>query len=96
MTSLLIVVAWCIIPLAAASYLVQTGLLATEWDELLRFVSPVTVIGTAEALGKTGSNTPVTSNMVVMVFVQLGLAAALTWWVRRLCLTNADHYLGRI
>jgi hypothetical protein len=96
MTSLVLVVAWCIIPLAASSYLVQTGLLPTEWNEPLRFVSPVTVIGAAEMLGKTGSDTPVTSNMVVMALVQLGLAAALMWRVRRLCLTNADRYLGRI
>jgi hypothetical protein len=97
MTSLLLVVAWCIIPLAASSYLVQTGLLPTEWNEPLRFVSPVTVIGTAEAFGKTASDdTPVTSNMVVMALVHLGLAAALMWRVRRLCLTNADRYLGRI
>jgi hypothetical protein len=96
MTSLLLVVGWCIIPLAAASYLAQTGLLFTEWNELLlRFVSPVTVIRTAEALGKTADN-PVTSDMVVMAFVQLGLAAALTGWIRRLCLTNADRYLGRV
>jgi ABC-type transport system involved in multi-copper enzyme maturation permease subunit len=96
MTSLLLVVAWCVIPLAASSFLFQTGLLFTEWNELLlHFVSPVTVIHTAEALGKTADN-PVTSDMVVMAFVQLGLAAALTWWVRRLCLTNADRYLGRV
>ena len=95
MTALLLVVAWCIIPLVAVSYLVQTGLLPAEWNEPLRFASPVTVIGTAEALGKTADN-PVTSDMVVMVFVQLGLAAALMWWVRRLCLTNADRYLGRV
>jgi ABC-type transport system involved in multi-copper enzyme maturation permease subunit len=96
MTSLLLVVAWCIIPLAAASYLIQTGLLPAEWSEPLRFVSPVTVIGIAEALGRTASDTPVTSNLLTTVFVHLGLAAALMWWFRRMCLTNADHYLGRI
>jgi ABC-type transport system involved in multi-copper enzyme maturation permease subunit len=96
MTSLLLVVAWCIIPLVAAGYLFQTGLLPTEWNDALRFVSPVTIIVTAEALGKTASDISVTSDMVVMAFVQLGLAAALMWWVRRLCLTNADRYLGRI
>ena len=95
MTALLLVVAWCIIPPVAASYLAETGLLPPEWNEPLRFTSPVTVIGTAEALGKTADN-PVTSDMVVMVFVQLGLAAALMWWSRRLCLTNADRYLGRV
>jgi hypothetical protein len=96
MTSLLLVVGWCIIPLVASSFLFQTGLLFSEWNEQpLRFVSPVTVIGTAEALGKTADN-PVTSDMVVMAFVQLGMAAALTWWVRRICLARADQYLGRV
>jgi ABC-type transport system involved in multi-copper enzyme maturation permease subunit len=95
MTALLLVVVWCIIPLVASSYLAETGLMPTQWSEPLRFVSPVTVIGAAEALGKTADN-PVTSDMVVMAFVQLGLAATLTWWVRRLCLTNADRYLGRV
>ena len=95
MTALLLVVAWCLIPLVASSYLVQTGLLFSNWNEPLCFVSPVTVIGAAEALGKT-VDSPVTSDMVVMAFVQLGLAAALTWCVRRLCLTNADRYLGRV
>jgi chromate transport protein ChrA len=95
MTALLLVVVWCIIPLVASSYLAETGLMPTQWSEPLRFVSPVTVIGAAEALGKTADN-PVTSDMVVLAFVQLGLAAALTWWVRRLCLTNADRYLGRV
>ena len=96
MTSLLVVLAWCVLPLVASSYLFQTGLLFTGWNEqLLRFVSPVTVIHTAEALGKT-ADSPVTPDMVVLAFVQLGLAAALTGWVRRLCLTNADRCLGRI
>jgi hypothetical protein len=95
MTSLLLVVAWCIIPLAAASYLIQTGLFPTEWNDTLRFASPVTVISTAEMLGKAADN-PVTSNMVVMALANLGLAAALMWRVRRLCLTNADRYLGRV
>jgi len=95
MTALLLVVAWCLIPLVAASYLAETGLLPTDWNGPLRFVSPVTVIGTAEALGKMSDN-PVTSDMVVMVFVQLGLAAVLVWWIRRLCLTSADRYLGRV
>jgi len=96
MTSLLLVVAWCIIPLVASGYLIQTGLVPPDWNEPLRFVSPVTIIGTAEMLGKAASDSPVTSDMVVMAFVQLGLAAALTGWIRRLCLTNADRYLGRI
>jgi hypothetical protein len=95
MTSLLLAVAWCVIPLVAYTYLVNTGLFPAEWNEWLSFVSPITVIITAEAFGKT-ADAPVTSDMVVMAFVQLGLAAALMWQVRRLCLTNADRYLGRV
>jgi ABC-type transport system involved in multi-copper enzyme maturation permease subunit len=96
MTSLLLVVAWCVIPLAAASYLVQTGLLPGDMVEPFRFISPVTVIGTAEAVGKTAAVTPVQQDMIVMAFFQLGIAAALMWWFRRSCLTKADRYLGRV
>jgi hypothetical protein len=96
MTSLLLVVAWCIIPLFASGYLVETGLLPSEWNQPLRFVSPMTIIGMAEAIGRRAANPAVTPDMIIMAFVQLGLAAALMWWVRRRCLTNADRYLGRI
>ncbi len=95
-TSLLLVVAWCIIPLVISSYLMQIGLLTPGSGELLNFVSPISVIATAEAIGRTASDTWVTWNMIVMAFAQLGLAAALMWWLRRLCLTNANRYLGRI
>jgi hypothetical protein len=96
MTSLLLVVGWCILPLVGSGYLVETGLLPSDWNEPLRFISPITVISTAEALGRKAAEPSVTSEMVVMVFFQLGLAAAFMWKVRRLCLTNADQYLGRI
>lgn len=96
MTSLLLVVAWCLIPLVASSYLVETGLLPEVLNEPLRFMSPLTVIGTAERLGWKSSNPTVTSDMVIMALIQLGLAAALMWRVRQVCLTNADRYLERI
>src|ERR1017187_3667678 len=96
MTSLLLVVGWCILPLVGSDYLVETGLLSSDWNEPLRFISPITVISTAEALGRKAADPAVTRDMVVMVFIQLGLAAALMWKVRRLCLTNADRYLGRV
>ncbi len=96
MTSLLLVVAWCLLPLFASGYLVETGLLPSEWSQALRFASPMTVISTAEAIGRTAANSVVTPDMIVMAFIQLGLAAALMGWVRRKCLTNADRYLGRI
>ena len=97
MTSLLLVAAWCLLPLYAAGYLVETGLLPVEWSEPLRFISPISVISTAEALGRKATDpAAVTQDMVVLAFIQLGLAAGLLGWFRRLCLTNADRYLGRV
>lgn len=96
MTSFLLVVAWCILPLAASGYLVATGLLPPEWSESLNFTSPITVISTAEALGRKAANPAVTSDMVALAFIHLALAAALLWWFRRRCLTNGDRYLGRV
>ncbi len=96
MTSLLLVVGWCLLPLAGASYLVETGLLRSEWSEPLSFISPVTVIRTAEALGRNAAGSAVTADMLVLAASHLGLAAALMWGIRRRCLANADRYLGRI
>jgi len=97
MTSLLLVVAWCILPLAGAGYLVETGLLHAKWDEqLVRFISPVTVISTVEALGRKAADPAVTSDMVVLALIQLGLAGVLMWGARWFCLTHADRQLGRI
>jgi hypothetical protein len=96
MTSLLVVVAWCVLPLVASSFLVQTRLLAAGLNEWLRFLSPVTVIGTAEAIGRAGSGVGMTPNATAMAFTQIGLAAVLTWTVRRHCLDNGDRYMGRV
>lgn len=98
MTSLLLMVAWCILPLVAASYSKQTGLLPDEWNDPLRFVSPITIIGTAEKLGRhvADHSFAVTPDMLVMASIHLALAAALIWWIRRFCLTNTDRHLGRI
>jgi ABC-type transport system involved in multi-copper enzyme maturation permease subunit len=95
-TSLLLVVAWCFVPLVAYNYLVNTGLVWPAWHEWLRVASPITVIATAEALGRDAANGGVDSQMVFMAFTQLGLATALTWTFRQICLSNADRYLGRI
>lgn len=95
MTSLLLVVAWCVIPIVASGYLVETGLLPPQWEQLLRYVSPVTVIGTAEAIGRSGDGAA-TSNMITMAFIALGIATAVLLAVRQRCLTNSDRYLGRI
>lgn len=96
MTSLLVVVAWCVLPLVASSFLVQTRLLAAGLNEWLRFLSPVTVIGTAEAIGRAGSGVGMTPNATAMAFTQIGLAAVLTWTVRRHCLDKGDRYMGRV
>jgi ABC-type transport system involved in multi-copper enzyme maturation permease subunit len=96
MTALLLVVGWCLLPLAGASYLVATGLLSSNWGEPLSFISPITVIRTVEAIGRNAADAEVTADMLVLASIQLGLAAALRWGIRRLCLANADRYLGRI
>jgi hypothetical protein len=96
MTSLLLMAGWCFLPLAGSGYLVQTGLMPLEWNEPLRFISPVTVISITEALGRRAAEPAVTSDMVVMACIQLGLAAALMLWIRRRCLTDADRHLGRV
>lgn len=96
MTSLLLVVAWCVLPLFAAGYLVATGLLPAEWSDPLRFISPIYVVSAAEALGHRGDNSWVTADVIVLAFVHLAVAAALLWWFRRLSLTNANRYLGRV
>lgn len=100
MTALLLMVAWCFLPLVAANYSLQTGLLPYQWNDPLRFVSPVAVIDTAEKLGRHvkdyGFVVPPDVFVIAMACTHLALAAALIWWIRRVCLTNADRYLGRI
>jgi len=96
MTAFLLVVAWCLVPLPVASYLFETRLLSPEWSELLKFISPLTVIGTVEDFGKSNSPVELTSTLLILVVVHFGLAAGLGWKIRQLCLTHADRYLGRI
>lgn len=96
MTAFLLVAAWCFIPLPFASYLNETNLLPPDWAEALSFVSPIKVIRTAEAIGQVKSATVVTSGTLVLAVVHLGLAAVLMWRVRKICLTRADYYLGRV
>jgi hypothetical protein len=96
MTSLLLVIAWCALPLLGAGFLTQTGLLPLEWNEPLLFMSPITVIGTAEALGRRAAEPAVSWEMIIMAFAHLLLAASVLWWFRRLCLTHGDRYLGRV
>jgi ABC-type transport system involved in multi-copper enzyme maturation permease subunit len=96
MTSLLLAVAWCILPVAGSGYLAETGLLPPEWSETLHFLSPITVIRTAEAIGRQAANPAVTAGTITLAFLHLGLAAALMWKVRQICLTTADRHLGRV
>ena len=96
MTLLVLMVAWCILPLAAAGYLVETGLWPAQWKEPLRFISPITVIHTTESLGRNATEAGVSPDMVVMACAQLAVAALLIWGIRRSCLANADRHLGRI
>lgn len=96
MTSLLLVVAWCLLPLVASSYLAQTRLLDADSIGALRFLSPVTVIGTAEAIGRAAAGAGTNPRAMAMALIQIGLAAALAWTVRRHCLKNGDRYMGRL
>lgn len=96
MTSVLVMVLWCVIPLAAANYFAQTGLLQPQWNDALRFVSPITVIGTAETIGVASSKGPASPDIIVMALIHLGLAAVIMWRFRQICLNNADRYFGRI
>jgi hypothetical protein len=94
MTSLLVIVAWCILPLVASGYLMQTGLLSPEGSRMLNYASPVTVINLAEELGRRGST--VALEEVTPAVIQLVLGAALMWLIQQICLTGADRHLGRV
>jgi len=92
MTAFVLIIAWCVLPVVVANFVGETRLLSMGWSELLRFISPVTVIRTAENLGTAKSDL----RLSILVVAHFGLAAALWWKVRQICLTNADRYLGRI
>ena len=96
MTAFLLVAAWCFIPILISSYLNATDLLPNEWIQALKFISPVDVIRGAEVLGGPKSVETISSILNCLLIVHFALAAALTWKIRQICLTNADHYLGRI
>ncbi|HEX9048851.1 MAG TPA: hypothetical protein VF988_17635, partial [Verrucomicrobiae bacterium] len=96
MTALLLSVAWCVVPLFGSRYLIETGLLDEGWGEPIRFISPITVIGAVEDIGRSNAQVPETSEMIITAVIHLAFAALLLWLARRVCLRNADHYLGRI
>ena len=96
LTSLLLVVAWCGFPLQACDYLQGTGLLSTRGEEALRFLSPVTVVRTAETLGSPLSGPSIPVSVLVLVTAHFILVGVLLWWTRHTCLQNADRCLGRV
>ena len=96
MTAFFAVAGWCVFPLPICSYLVKTGVMPEQWGGVLVFVSPVSVIHTAEALGWPKSDVEVTSNSVVLAVAQLAIAGGFLSLIRQRCLTKADQYLGRI
>jgi hypothetical protein len=95
MTALLLVVAWCIGLPVLISYLVYTNLIP-DWGGVLRYLSPVTVIGVAEGLGVPKTGMTMTTSLAVLVIAHFGILAVLMWRMRHVCLTKADYYLGRV
>jgi hypothetical protein len=96
MTAFLLVAAWSFIPAIVSNYLLETGLLSANWSEALKCVSPVAIIRIMEAFGTPKWDPGLTQGLFALVVVHFGLAAALCWKVRQICLTKADRYLGRI
>jgi hypothetical protein len=94
MTAFLLVAAWCILPPVASGYLTATGILSGDGGQWLTFVSPATVIGAAEMLGRKNDN--VTADMIGLAFFQLGICAVIMLAMRRACLNNTDRHLGRV
>jgi ABC-type transport system involved in multi-copper enzyme maturation permease subunit len=97
-TAFMLVAAWCALPPLASHFLDETGLLPeyTLQSAALRFLSPVTVIQTAEMLGRTGHYAFLPADALVLSLLHLGLAAGLMWRIRQQCLRDADRYLGRV
>jgi ABC-type transport system involved in multi-copper enzyme maturation permease subunit len=102
MTSLLVVVAWCVLPLVAFSYLTETRFMYAGSILWLRYLSPVAVIGTAEAIGRpaaqtvSGVNAGIPPDSTAMALTQIAFAAVLALVIRWLCLRNGDRYMGRV
>jgi ABC-type transport system involved in multi-copper enzyme maturation permease subunit len=96
LASLLMAVAWCVVPLQGCDYLHETGLLSARWAEQLRFVSPVNVIRVVETFGSSSSGPGIPVGVAILVAVHFALAGLLLWWTRHACLQNADRCLGRV
>jgi hypothetical protein len=87
---------WCFLPVLVSRYLQQTALLSSGETEVLKFLSPVTVLQTAEALTKSQNASGVPVEVVAIAIVHLALTGLLTWKIRQSCLNNADRYLERV
>ena len=96
MTAFLLVVAWCALPLFLSNYLGQTGLLPPDWTGVLNCISPVYVIGGAQAFGNPKSDITPAWDLAIPLIAHFAVAAVLLWRIRHVCLARADHYLGRI
>lgn len=95
MTAFFAVAALSIVPLPVASFLNDAGWLPDEWSTAFASISPIAIIRMAETLGPSTKIVDWATYIPILA-VHFGIAAALTWRFRHICLTRADQYLGRI
>lgn len=96
MTGFLVVVVWCIGLPPLFRYMLETNLLPHSWGGSLSWLSPMPVIGFAEALGAPKSESHIPVDVAILLAAHFALLAALMWRFRQICLTKADYYLGRV
>lgn len=96
LTAFLVVASWCILPLVISNFLVDTNFIPEQAGAVLRFVSPVRVISTAEVLGLVNSDIAFNSGAVTLALAYLALAWMVMWRFRQVSLSKADQYLGRV
>jgi ABC-type transport system involved in multi-copper enzyme maturation permease subunit len=96
MTAFFLVTGWCILPLVISNFVAQSRLLPGVWSGLLSFISPVYVIVIAEKIGVAKSDIRVTGDACFVIAAHFALLALIWWWVRHICLTKTDRYLGRV
>ena len=94
MTAQFVIMAWCIVPLPLASYLENTGMSSFESNAILKYISPISVIRAAELAGQAAQDEKFL--LIVLPLCHFAVAAGLMFMFRRICLTKADDYLGRI
>jgi hypothetical protein len=94
MTAQFVIMAWCIVPLPLARYLENTGMSSFESNAILRYISPISVIRAAELIGQAAQDEKFL--LIALPLCHFAVAAGLMFLFRRICLTKADNYLGRI